>query len=502
MQNSGPTKKQTDKTKVFLSYSRKDREFVAKLAAELEAHDDIEVFKDTEDILPTEEWRKRLEGLIGEADAIVFCLSPDSATSEVCAWEVEYAESLNKRIAPIVLREVDGAVPGGLAKLNYIFFTERDDFGKALTNLVTALNTDINWIREHTRIGELARRWVTNDKPNDELLRGDAIEAVEQWSGYRPTNAPELTEDMVRFIEGSRSYATTLARRIRTIAASIVLILAGVVTGFLTWKIWLPPLDAAIYRAISAVHAERDVGASFTECSFCPEMVVLPTGKFEMGSPDTEKHRSDAEGPQHEVIISSSFAVGKFEVTFEEWDACVTFGGCSEKGSDSEWGRGRRPVSSVEWKDAQQYVDWLSDLTGSRYRLLSEAEWEYAARAGTTTPYSFTGGPQMLGEYAWFSNPNSDHFGTQIVGQKKPNAFGLYDMHGNVWEWVEDCNADDYSGAPTDGSARKSAMHCRWRLLRGGSFYSEAEALRSANRYAVRPERDSEYGFRVARDIN
>ena len=147
-------------TKVFISYSRKDRSAVARIAAALEAEDGIEVFRDTDDILPTEEWRGRLEQLIREADTVVFALSPHSATSEVCRWEVELAESLNKRIAPIVIKDVKPEdVPEALSKLNYIFFTNRREFDASIGNLIAALNTDIDWIREHTRLGELARRW-------------------------------------------------------------------------------------------------------------------------------------------------------------------------------------------------------------------------------------------------------------------------------------------------------------------------------------------------------
>ena len=159
---------QTDgrKTKVFISYSRKDRQFAANLTYFFKQKTAYEVFRDTEDILPTEEWKQRLEQLISEADTIVFALSPHSSASEVCAWEVEYAEGLNKRIAPIVIRDVPPAkIPKALTKYNYIFFTKKDDFNKTLANLVKALNTDIDWIREHTRLGELARKWDAQRKP-------------------------------------------------------------------------------------------------------------------------------------------------------------------------------------------------------------------------------------------------------------------------------------------------------------------------------------------------
>lgn len=193
------------KTKVFMSYSRKDREFVGKLADALEARDDMEVLRDTDDILPTDEWRGSLAKLIGEADTIVFCLSPDSATSTECAWEVDLAEKLNKRMAPVVVKDVDGRVPGGLAKLNYIFFTARDDFDRALDKLVLALNSDIVWIREHTRLGELSRRWSAAGEPKDQLLHGGDIAAAVQWTARQPKSAPEPTELTFKFVEASNS---------------------------------------------------------------------------------------------------------------------------------------------------------------------------------------------------------------------------------------------------------------------------------------------------------
>jgi formylglycine-generating enzyme required for sulfatase activity len=192
---------------------------------------------------------------------------------------------------------------------------------------------------------------------------------------------------------------------------------------------------------------------SFRECSRCPEMVVVPKGEFLMGSPKTEKNRTKAEEPQHKVTIASNFAVSKFEETFDEWKACVDARVC-EDAPDQRWGRGNRPVINVSWDDAQQYVQWLSERTGRPYRLLSEAEWEYAARAGSRTAFSWG---DNIGE----GNANCDGCGstwdnkqTAPVGSFKANAFGLHDMHGNVFEWVQDCGSANYDGAPTDGSAK------------------------------------------------
>ena len=242
---------------------------------------------------------------------------------------------------------------------------------------------------------------------------------------------------------------------------------------------------------------EFEARATFRNCAECPLMVVMPTGSFEMGSPESEEGRYDDEWPPHEVRIEKPFAVGAYEVTFEEWDACVAEGGCEGyRPDDKGWGRGRRPVINVSWKDAQSYVSWLRGKTGEWYRLLSEAEWEYAARAGKRTRYSF--GDEITESDA---NYNLNIGKTQPVGSYRANGYGLYDMHGNVWEWVQDCWNDNYRGAPTDGKVWKSG-DCSRRVLRGGSWYHLPRLLRSANRnWLVTGLRDDYLGFRVARTL-
>ncbi|MDE2664454.1 MAG: formylglycine-generating enzyme family protein [Gemmatimonadota bacterium] len=262
---------------------------------------------------------------------------------------------------------------------------------------------------------------------------------------------------------------------------------------------------------------------TFRDCAFCPEMVVVPPGTFTMGSPESEEFRGAVEGPQHSVTIGAPFAVGVYEVTFAEWDACVQMGGCRYTPADRRWGRERRPVLYVSWEDAQAYVLWLSGLTGQPYRLLSEAEWEYVARAGTVTARHWGNDVSDLCRYAngagggprarsfrglrfsrgSGSEPpcNDGYGGTAPVGSFAPNAFGLYDVLGNVSEWTQDCWNDSYSGAPADGSARESG-DCDRRVLRGGSWFIGAWFLRSANRSRNLPDsRDMYYGFRVARSL-
>ena len=249
-------------------------------------------------------------------------------------------------------------------------------------------------------------------------------------------------------------------------------------------------------------------GKSLRDCDQCPEMVVVPGGSFIMGSPTNELGRSDAEGPQRQVTIAHAFAVGRYEVTFEEWDACIADGGCGGfRSQDWGIGRGRRPVFQVSWNDAHMFVAWLRKKTGKAYRLLTEAEWEYSARAGTTTRFSWGGqAPACINgavNGAKFDDGNScSANGTSPVGSFSPNGFGLYDMHGNVWEWVEDCAKVSYAGMRRDGAAVGDRDGTCSRVKRGGSWGSEATRLRSASRsWVSREDRHTGNGFRVARSL-
>jgi formylglycine-generating enzyme required for sulfatase activity len=245
-------------------------------------------------------------------------------------------------------------------------------------------------------------------------------------------------------------------------------------------------------------------GESFTECDDdknCPEMVVVPAGEFMMGSPTPET--GSGEGTQHKVVFAKDFAVSKYEVTFGQWDACVAYGDCDPRVGDS-FGRGRQPVINVTWDDARRFVDWLSRMTSKRYRLLSEAEWEYASRAGTQMAYSW--GDEIGTGNANCLKCGSKWDGRQAapVGSFAPNQFGLYDMHGNVWEWVEDCYHDNYNGAPTEGSAWAAAAggDCHRRVLRGGSWLDKPPEIRSAHRLGfARDSRMFHVGFRIGRTL-
>ena len=250
-------------------------------------------------------------------------------------------------------------------------------------------------------------------------------------------------------------------------------------------------------------------GQKFRDCEGCPELVVVPPGSYEMGSPSGEAGRDSDEGPLHRVTLSELFGVGVYEVTFLEWDACRRDGGCSHNPADKGWGRGNRPVIGVSWDDAKEYVRWLSRETGASYRLLSESEWEYVARAGTRGPFHYgetisTSQANYDGNYRYGSGRTGRYRERTVpVGTFSSNGFGLHDVHGNVWEWVEDCWHGGYGGAPLDGSAWTSGGDCVRRVLRGGSWSNGPGGLRSANRYrSGTGNRNDDVGFRIARTLD
>ena len=242
-------------------------------------------------------------------------------------------------------------------------------------------------------------------------------------------------------------------------------------------------------------------GETFQDCAECPKMVVVPSGRFTMGSSRGEAGHEDDERPLHRVRIDYQFAVGVYEVTFDEWYACLDAGDCGNHiPDDMRWGRENRPVINVNWEDAQSYVSWLSARTGQTYRLLSESEWEYVARAGTETAYSWGDSIGVNRANCYGCGSQWDYKKTAPVGSFEANAWGVHDMHGNVLEWVQDCWNENYEGAPTDGSAWKRASDCFYHVMRGGTYYSDPNDLRSAIR-DLNATRQKSYGFRVARSF-
>jgi formylglycine-generating enzyme required for sulfatase activity len=352
------------------------------------------------------------------------------------------------------------------------------------------------------------------------LLMGLSLDTAKKWLAARRSDLEHADQ---AFIEASVRAERAAARTRQRLQAAVYVLLVGIILGLIglineafieeqvNWYWTMRPYMVAQVRPyVLSPDAERALkpGQAFRECAkACPEMIVVPAGEFMMGSPPTEKGRMPDEGPQHRVTIARPFAVSKYDVTFNDWDACVAVGGCPREGraGDVDWGRDTRPVIYVSWDDAQQYVAWLSQMTGKPYRLLSDAEFEYAARAGTQSAYPWG---DDIGE----NNANCVGCGsrwtgsagtwqTAPVGSFAANRFGLHDMVGNVWKWVQDCYHPNYDGAPTDGSTWTGG-DCTARVIRGGSWGSEPENVRAAyhDRTSIN-DRNYQQGFRVGRTL-
>ncbi|MDH4188762.1 MAG: SUMF1/EgtB/PvdO family nonheme iron enzyme [Betaproteobacteria bacterium] len=340
-----------------------------------------------------------------------------------------------------------------------------------------------------------------------ERAAGDASSANERvfWDSIKDSRNPEeLRAYLSQYPNGV--FVLLAQARIKSLQSSQVAVAS-------------PGTDAARGATLAAMTP----GSVFRDCEGCPQMVVIPAGSFVMGSPDAEAGHMQREGPWHPVIFARQFAAGRYEVTRAQFarfvqesghtvaaDGCYVWTGSDVNHDPSRDWRNpgfsqteNDPVVCVSWGDAKAYADWLARKTGKNYRLLTEAEWEYAARGGTSAP--FATGARIAPAQANFrsiesysDNASAPHRGkTVAAGSYAPNSFGLYDVHGNAWEWTEDCWNENYRGAPADGGAWSSGV-CMLRVLRGGSWNSSPDHLRSAFRHFSALRADT-YGFRVAR---
>jgi formylglycine-generating enzyme required for sulfatase activity len=336
---------------------------------------------------------------------------------------------------------------------------------------------------------------------SDALLMGFPLTKAQSWLAKRKDDIPEVDRS---FISQSRKAARRRKSRVQALVGVLV---AAMATGLAAWwrQDWIKEeiyVLANVTPLKSAQELSLKAGDSFKECRDCPEMIIAPAGRFMMGSPERQGY--DWERPQHEVTIARPFAVSKFALTFDEWDACVAHGDCAPRVSDSGWGRGRRPAINVSWDDAQTYVKWLSRITGKPYLLLSEAEYEYAARAGTETKYPWGDDIKLDGKAMANCNGCGGQWEgeqTAPVGSFAANRFGLYDMVGNVWEWTEDCWRENYNGAPANGSPWTSG-HCDERVVRGGPWLNYSFDLTAVRRAGFPPvTRGNTISFRVAQTL-
>ncbi|SDI16525.1 Formylglycine-generating enzyme, required for sulfatase activity, contains SUMF1/FGE domain [Pseudomonas flavescens] len=271
--------------------------------------------------------------------------------------------------------------------------------------------------------------------------------------------------------------------------------------------------------ASSAQAAEQTTtpASVFKDCQDCPEMVMLPAGSFVMGTPDDELGRQPDEGPQHSVTFAKPFAISRYPVTAGELDAYLKASGVTLKSGDERPGRWceagkpsyeqgpRQPAVCIDYDEVRAYTQWLSKKTGKSYRMLSEAEREYGARAGSTGPFPFpfdAEGEYQISKHANTYGPKDGHAYSSPVGSYPANAFGVYDMHGNVYEWVADCWHEHYNGAPQDGSAWIDDDQCQLVQIRGNDWGEPPIFSRSGNRNnAYRSTRGDWLGFRVAREL-
>jgi formylglycine-generating enzyme required for sulfatase activity len=390
-----------------------------------------------------------------------------------------------------------------------------------------------------------AAEWASGKRsPRDLVRRGERLKRARDLAAGE-VFAQELAPagDYLAACKKQEDAAGRAATRTR---AGIFVLMLGVITSLLgvifkaeieTFQFQLmverPYVAENITPFVLKPEAERALQprGTFQECgpkTRCPQMTVLPPGSYLRGSPDgsgglqgdvAEPGRGSDEGPRMEVTIKQPFAVSTYEITWDDWEACVAMRGCTTEGTqDQGYGTGKQPLINVDWFQAKAYAAWLARVTGKPYRLLTEAEWEYAARGVTsaTDPHP---------AYPWSDNSICDHanladfsYSKRFAGEfdsscddgaavpepsdKYPaNAFGLRNMHGNVWEWVADCYAKNYNDAPTDGSTAPEAIECP-RVGRGGSWYNPSQNLRSANRNGGPPgSQDGTLGFRLARTI-
>lgn len=470
-------------TKIFINYRRGDvRSDAARIRDRLAAvFGPKNVFMDVENLVAGQRFDMALNRELAQCDVLLAVIGPKwldilkerQGGTEGDFVREEIAAAL-KRAIPVIPVLVDRAA-----------LPRADQLPEDLRNLVMYHKIDIS----HEHFGREVEELISAVKANSPAGSGDDSDGA---SRKRLLIGGVLTGVIALGLAGAQLAGLTLPWNGKPAVVEADLVDDGKTGGGAQAKeqktAMLDPAEEERKRA----HAELvKPGRVFRDCpDLCPEMVVIGAGQFKMGASGGK----DDERPVHDVKIAKPFAIGTHEVTFAEWDACVADGGCQYK-PDADWGRDRQPVMRVSWDDVtKEFLPWLSRKAGTAYRLPSEAEWEYAARQGTNSNYA-TGSAIDQGQ-AQFAERRAAEVGSFAAG-----PWGLADVHGNVWEWVQDCHNDSYSGVPTDGRPAAESAGCV-RVMRGGSWNDGPDALRSANReWDASDSRRNVIGFRVARSF-
>ncbi len=484
---------------VFLSHNSRDKPAVIKLAKRLKAQG-LNVWLDVWELRPGQPWQEALEHIIETTQTAAVLVGADGfgpwQSREMRGCLSEFAEH-GKAVIPVLLPTCPTEVP------------ELPFFLKQLTWV------DLREGKEDSGFYNLI--WgITGIRPKE--LDEDGSLIVPEQQDSESKQKMQTSKARVRKPRPSRTQNTKPEEAsANQFGNPTVIQLRPAVATPKNWensKTKIPHIHGWPSDKVQALQHEaaNSLGLSTTFRDKLkaggegPLMAVIPAGSYLMGSPTDEPERRDSEGPQHRVTFAQPFAIGVYAVTFDEFDQY-----CQETGKplvdDAGWGRGRRPIINVSWHDAQAYCAWLSAQTGQPYRLPSEAEWEYACRAGTITPFHFgnTINPQQANydaNFAYNGGAKGEYRGkTVAVDEFQPNPFGLYQMHGNVWEWCADAWHDHYAGAPEDGSAWAGGADAPL-SLRGGAWDYEPRDLRCSYRFGYFPfGRDYNWGFRLARTL-
>ncbi|MEM9262445.1 MAG: SUMF1/EgtB/PvdO family nonheme iron enzyme [Pseudomonadota bacterium] len=466
-------------TDIFISYSRDDRAIVSKMAASL-AGEGFNVWWDPE-IPPGSTFSDVIDARLKEADCVLVVWSASSIKSN---WVQEEADDglQNGRLIPVIIDPIE--LPRG--------------FKRVQTADLTQWNGETN-SPEWRRVVSEVKRLVSPSQKSGNKKPAKLAHASPPPSTTR-VESPAGPEHSGKKKSGAGAAFGLLAA---------LLLLGG--GGYFAYtndqaRSALSSVSGKITDSVPQVSAPKP-GSALKDCELCPEMVVIGPGEFNLGAPEGEQSSENSERPIIPVEVGYSFAIGKTEVTFDQWAACHDAGACGDKPNDQGWGEGTRPVVNVTVKKAQEYLDWLSAETGEVYRLPTEAEWEFAARGGTTTPFSIgeqisTKSANFNGQYPYGDTPKERSVGKSLpVASFEANPFGLYDVHGNVWEMTMDCWSPNHGNNPANGTAVET-QGCSKRVLKGGAWNGGAWRTRSAHRKPVGlTEGDYDLGFRVVREL-